>query len=424
MIKFLLKGLMRDRSRSLFPVLTVFAGVFLAVFLYSFLNGVISDMINSTAHYQTGHLRIMTQAYAKEANQNPIDLALIGVDSLLQRLNEKHPEMLWTPRIKFGGLLDIPDENRETKTQGPVSGMAVHLFSDSSPERKLLNVEDAIIRGRIPNQPGEILMADEFAKKMNVAPGDMATLISSTMYGSMTMANFKIAGTVQFGIAAMDRGAIFADISDIQFALDMQDAAGEILGFFPDDTYYDEQATLIAASFNEEFKEPDDPFSPQMGTLPNESGLSDYLTMVDSMAIIIISIFVVAMSIVLWNAGLMGSLRRYGEIGVRLAVGEDKGHVYRTLLLESVIIGIFGSFMGTLAGAGIAYLMQVYGLDFSFLFKNSSLMVSSVYRARVTFGSFVIGFAPGIISTVLGTAIAGIGIYKRQTSQLFKELEV
>lgn len=424
MIKFLLKGLMRDRSRSLFPVLTVFIGVFLAVFLYSFLNGMMSDMVKSTAHYQTGHLRIMTQAYAKEANQNPIDLAFIGVDNLLQNLNEKYPEMIWTPRIKFGGLLDIPDENGETKTQGPVSGMAVNLFSDSSPEYKLLNIEDAIIRGRMPKQSGEILIGDEFAKKLKIAPGDIATLISSTMYGSITMANFKIAGTVQFGIAAMDRGAIFTDISDIQFALDMQDAASEILGFFPDDVYNDKQATLMATSFNEEFKNVDDQFSPQMGTLPEESGLTDYLAMVDSMAIIIIMIFVVAMSIVLWNAGLMGSLRRYGEIGVRLAVGEDKGHVYRTLIMESVMIGIFGSILGTLAGAGIAYLMQVYGLDFGFLFKSSSIMISSVYRAQVTFGSFIIGFAPGIISTVLGTSIAGIGIYKRQTSQLFKELEV
>jgi putative ABC transport system permease protein len=424
MIKFLLKGLIRDRSRSLFPVLTVFVGVFLTVFLYSYINGVVSELIKSTAHYHTGHLRIMTQAYAKEVDQNPIDLALVEIDNLLQMLNEKYPEMLWTPRIKFGGLLDIPDENRETKTQGPVSGMAVNLFSQSSPEHQLLNIKEAIILGDIPNQPGEILIADEFAKKLKVAPGDTATLISSTMYGSMTMANFKIAGTVQFGIAAMDRSAIFTDISDIQYALDMQDAAGEILGFFPDDIYHNEQATLIADSFNEEFKDQNDQFSPQMGILPEESGLSDYMAMAGSMAIIIIAIFVVAMSIVLWNAGLMGSLRRYGEIGVRLAVGEDKGHVYKTLILESVMIGIFGSVLGTLAGAGIAYLMQVYGLDFSFLFKKSSLMISSVFRTQVTVGSFVIGFAPGIISIVLGTTIAGIGIYKRQTSQLFKELEV
>ena len=424
MIKFLLKGLLRDRSRSLFPVLTVFFGVFLAVFLYSYLNGVVADMIKSTAHYQTGHVRVMTQAYAKEVDQSPCDLALVDVENLLGSLHDKYPDMLWTPRIKFGGLLDIPDENDETKTQGPVVGMALHLLDESSVEHKLLDIKNAIIRGRIPTQPGEILSADEFAQKLHVGPGDIATLISSTMNGSMAMANFTIAGTVQFGVSAMDRGAIFTDISDIQYALDMQDAAGEILGFFPDDIYYDELAAHIAASFNEEFKDPTDQFSPQMGILPEESGLSDYIAMTDSMSVIIITIFVIAMSIVLWNAGLMGSLRRYGEIGVRLAVGEDKGHIYKTLLLESVMVGIAGSMLGTLAGAGVAYLMQVYGLDFSFLLKNSSMMMSNIYRAQLTPGSFFIGFAPGIISTVLGAAIAGLGIYKRQTSQLFKELEV
>jgi putative ABC transport system permease protein len=37
--------------------------------------------------------------------------------------------------------------------------------------------------------------------------------------------------------------------------------------------------------------------------------------------------------------------------------------------------------------------------------------------------SFFIGFIPGLLATILGTSISGIGIYKRQTSQLFKELE-
>ena len=423
MIAFLFKGLRRDRSRSFFPLLTVFFGVFLAVFMFAFMQGVLADMIEATAHYQTGHVRVMTQAYARESDQNPNDLALVGTGKLLRTLHEKYPGMLWTARIVFGGLLDIPDEKGETKTQGPVSGMAFSLFSAASPEARLLGVEKALVRGRLPGQPGEILIGEEFAKKLNVAPGATATLISSTMYGSMAMVNFKIAGTVRFGVAAMDRSVIFADIVDLQSALDMQDAASEILGFFPDDFYDDKPAARMAASFNREFKDPGDKFSPQMGTLPAESGLGDYLATVDSMGIVIIMIFVLAMSIVLWNAGLMGSLRRYGEIGVRLAIGEDNGHIYRTLIMESLLIGICGSFLGTLAGVAAGYWMQVHGLDFGYLFKNSAMMVPSVYHARVTFGCFVIGFVPGIFSTVLGASIAGIGIYKRKTSQLFKELE-
>ena len=34
-----------------------------------------------------------------------------------------------------------------------------------------------------------------------------------------------------------------------------------------------------------------------------------------------------------------------------------------------------------------------------------------------------LGFIPGVLATVLGTMLAGLAIYKREMSQLFKELE-
>jgi putative ABC transport system permease protein len=134
-------------------------------------------------------------------------------------------------------------------------------------------------------------------------------------------------------------------------------------------------------------------------------------------------VFMFAMALVLWNAGLLGSIRRYGEFGVRLAMGEEKKHVFRTLIYESVMIGIAGSVVGTALGLFLAWLMQKYGLNLSDSLKGSSVMMPTVIRARITPVDFYIGFLPGIISTVIGAAFAGIGIYKRKTSQLFKELE-
>jgi putative ABC transport system permease protein len=133
----------------------------------------------------------------------------------------------------------------------------------------------------------------------------------------------------------------------------------------------------------------------------------------------------VAMSLVLWNAGLLGGLRRYGEIGVRLAIGEEKGHVYRTMIYESVMIGIAGTIAGTAIGLMLAWLLQEYGLDIGTFTKGSSaaIMMPDVIRARITPADFYIGFIPGVVSTVIGTALSGIGIYKRKTAQLFKELE-
>lgn len=423
MIRFLLKGLLRDRSRSLFPVLTVVIGVMLTVFLYNWINGVEFNFIDSSARFNTGHVKITTLAYAKEADQVPNDLALIGVGALLDGLRREHPDMIWAPRIRFGGLLDIPDEKGETRAQGPVVGLAVDLFSAGSREPSLFRLEDVLVRGRTPRQPTEILISEDFARRLDVRPGETATLISATMGGSLALANFTVAGTIRFGIQAMDRGAMIADLAGVRSALDMEDAAGEILGFFGDLMYHDARAAALASRFNEVRGGTADEFAPVMDTLARQSGMGDLLAMMTMFSSLVLVIFVGVMSIVLWNAGLMGSLRRYGEIGVRLAMGETKTHIYVSLVLEALIIGVLGSALGTAVGLAESYYLQAHGLNIGFIMKNASLFVSNVMRAKVSPVSYVVGFVPGLAATFLGASISGLGIYRRRTSQLMKELE-
>lgn len=423
MIKFLIKGLLRDRSRSLFPVLTVSAGVFLTVFFYCFMQGVFSDFVNTSAKFDTGHVKIMTRAYNELAGQIPNDLAILEVEELLEQLRDREEKMDWVPRIRFGGLLDIPDDKGETRAQGPVMGLGVDLFNPESPEKEILNLKDAIVQGNLPQKRNEILITDEFARKLDVKLGETATLISSTMYGSMAIYNFRVAGIIRFGMTALDKGTVIADIEDVRVALDMADGASEILGYSRDMVYAEDVMLKLAEEFNNKFSQEDDEFSPIMLSL-SEQGLGDYLNLAKYFGGIIVGVFVIAMSIVLWNSGLLNGLRRYGEIGIRLAMGEPKGTLYRRMIYESIAIGLFGSIVGTLFGLAISYYLQHVGWDIGSMLQKSDVFISNIMRARVTTTSYYIGFLPGLFASVLGTMFAGIGIYKRQTSQLFKELEV
>jgi len=423
MIRFLFKGLLRDPSRSLFPVLIVSIGVMLTVFLQTWLKGAMGDVLRSNAGFSTGHVKIMSKAYAENKSQTPNDLALLGIEGLLATLRENHPDMVWVDRIRFGGLLDIPDDQGETRAQGPAAGLAVDLLSPQSPEINTLNIRQSIVRGRLPAKSGEILIGEEFAVNLKVNPGDAATLLSTTMNGSMSMQNFTIAGTIRFGVNAMDRSALIIDIADIRSALDMEDAAGELLGYFRDGLYHDAAAIKIAQEFNEQFAAPDDNYAPVMQALRDQDGLGEYLDMANYFSFIASGIFVFAMSIVLWNVGLIGGLRRYGEMGLRLAIGEDKRHVYGSLVVEALFVGIAGSVIGTVLGLVAAWYLQVHGIDIGSMMKNSTMMMSNTVRAEITDVAYYIGFIPGMFSTVLGAALSGIGIYKRQTAQLFKELE-
>jgi len=423
MIKFLIQGLIRDRHRSLVPFLIVTIGVMITVFMQAYMNGVLTDMVDYNARFSTGHVKIMSRTYAENAEQVPNDLALTGVTELMQELRTDYPDMTWVKRIQFGGLLDIPDENGETRSQGTVAGMGIDLLSPGTTEIATLNIAKAVVSGRMPVKSGEILISETLAKDLGVSSGEQATLISSTMFGSMAIQNFTVVGTVRFGIQVMDRGAVIAEVGDIQYALDMNDAAGEILGYLPDKVYDDAAAQAIVKRFNTRYADNDSDFAPTMATLKDVSGLAGYLDMASNASEMIVTIFMMVMSVVLWNSGLLGGLRRYGEVGVRLAIGEEKGHIYRSMIYESVVIGLFGSVVGSAIGLGLAYWMQVKGLDISGVMKNVNMMIPAVFRAKITRETYYIGFFPGLLATVLGTALAGVGIYRRQTASLFKELE-
>jgi putative ABC transport system permease protein len=94
------------------------------------------------------------------------------------------------------------------------------------------------------------------------------------------------------------------------------------------------------------------------------------------------------------------------------------------MVLEAVLIGVIGSVTGTILGLVLTFYLQVHGLNIGDMMADSSMMMPTVMRSRVTPSLFYIGFIPGLFAMVLGNMLSGIGIYKRETATLFKELEV
>jgi putative ABC transport system permease protein len=423
MIKFLIKGLLRDSHRSRLPMIVVAIGVMLTILLSTWITGILGDSINMNAKLATGHLKVMTRAYQQNMDQLPVDLALTGAKEMIRSLRSDYPSVSWVERIEFGGLLDLPDENKETKSQGPFAGIAIDMFSRDSDEKERLNLNKILVGGKLPVSSGEVLISSSFAEKLGIKIHDRVTFIGSTMYGEMAITNYTVAGTIRFGVAPLDRGSIIMDISDARLALDMEDACNEILGFTTTDYYDDVKATVIMDSFEKKHSENKDQFAPVMLRLRDQNDLGTLIDLMDGVVGLISFIFILAMSVVLWNAALIGGLRRYGEVGLRLAMGEEKGHIYRLMIAESLIIGLAGSIIGVAIGLGISYLIQRKGIDLSKMMQNATMIMPGVFRTRITPASWYIGFIPGILATVLGTTLAGIGIYRRQTSTLFKELQ-
>ena len=427
MMYFLTKGLLRDRSRTLFPVIIITITVAIVIFAIGFMKGSMNSVFQSTAVIISGHEKVVTRAYKEESQMLPNDLALLDVDEIIRNLDKEYPDHFWSPRITFGGLLDMPDKSGETRDQGPVYALGIDLLKTGSRIIEIWELDKNLVNGRLPKTFNEALIGQKLADKLNITVGDTATYIGTTMHNAFTTYNFTIVGTFDLRKGQADSQMMLVDISGARKALDMENAASEILGFTHSLFYDDDKAVSLRSNYNENYSDSSDIFSPVMMALRDSSQqMGDMVEFVDAFLMIIGTIFLIIVMVVLWNMGLMNGLRRYGEIGLRLAMGESKGVVYRSMIVEAVIIGLTGTMIGTGLGLSIVYYVQENGIDYSEVvatMSTASMVMPNVFYAKITPDLYYIGFIPGLIATVLGTMLAGIAIYKREMAQLFKELE-
>ena len=428
MIDFLFKGLIRDKSRSFFPVIIITLIVSIIIFFSGFLNGVYNSLFLNTAILNSGHVKVVTHAYNLEHQLLPNDLALLDVNSKLNQLENTYEDYVWTPRITFAGLLDVPDENGETLSQSPVIGLGVDFFSEESKQLDIWDLKDKIIEGNFLNHNDQVLLSEKLSKRLEVFPGDVVTFIGATMYGGFTTYNLKVTGIFDLNLGPVDKDMMIIDFQGAQEILDMkeEDAASEILGYDKNLFFSDENTVKIRKDFNSNYSNSNDEYRPVMLALRDSNQMSTIVDFSDVIMSIILGLFLVVVTLVLWNMGIMSGLRRYGEIGMRLAIGETKGHVFKSMVIESVIIGFFGSIMGTTLGILLTSYLQRVGIDYSKAIdslSSSNFAMPNVFYPQVTPDLFYIGFIPGILATVFGTMLAGRAIYKREMAQLFKELE-
>ena len=427
MINFLFKGLIRDRSRSFFPLIIITAIVSIIIFFSGFLNGIYNSLFFNTALVNSGHIKVVTHAYNLEYQLLPNDLAILESDKLIDNLDNQYQEYMWTPRITFAGLLDVPDNNGETLTQSPVFSLGIDFLSNNSTQFEVWNLHDKITKGKVFLNENEILLSEKLAERLNISPGNVVTFIGSTMDGAFSTYNFLVSGIFNLNLGPIDKDMMIVDIKGAEIALDMENAASEILGYKKDLFFNDKETVSMRNEFNIQFSDITDLYRPFMLALRDSNQMSTIVDFSNVIMFIIMALFLIVVTLVLWNMGIMNGLRRYGEIGMRLAIGETKGHVFKSMIIESLMIGFLGSFFGTIIGISVTSYLEKVGLDYSKAIdslNSSNFAMPNVFYPQVTSELFYIGFIPGILATVFGTMLAGRAIYSREMAQLFKELEV
>ena len=431
MIFFLFRGIFRDKSRFLFPFSVVSIGVALVVALVGFMEGVFMGMIDMTAKLNAGHLRLVNKPFYDEEHLYPLDRALAAQKETKRWLKKNStPDIEWAPRIRWGALIDVPDANGDTRSQTPVVGMALDLKSPNSSEIRRLQLAESLVKGQLPQDSNEMLMGNALAKDLDVALGQSVTVIGQSFDGGLVADNYLVVGLIRFGVTAMDKKMVLVDLADAQSTFYMDDMVTDWLGYLPPSFSFDNYVKAkknINSNLNiwrenppKDWAKDDQPIALSILDQQNMGSMVKTFTVIKSS---VVGIFTFLMILVLWNAGVLSGIHRYGEMGLRLAFGESHWKLILTLGIEGLLIGILGSIVGCVLGGTFAWYLQEVGLNMGDTFAKSGLMINDVVRARLTLGGFIQGIVPGIFASVAGTLVASLTIFKRSEANLFRELE-
>jgi len=431
MIVFLFRGILRDKSRFLFPFSVVSIGVALVVALVGFMEGVFMGMIDMTAKLNAGHLRLVNKPFYDEEHLYPLDRALAAQkETSIWLKNNSTSNIEWSPRIRWGALIDVPDTNGNTRSQTPVVGMALDLKSKNSSEIRRLKLKKSLIKGQLPQKSNEMLMGNSLAQNLDVTLGQSVTIIGQSFDGGLVADNYLVVGLIRFGVTAMDKKMVLIDLADAQSTFYMENMVTDWLGYLPSSFSFDHYIKAkksINFNLNTWMKNPpndwakdDQPIAISILDQQNMGSMVKTFTVIKSS---VVGIFTFLMILVLWNAGVLSGIHRYGEMGLRLAFGEPHWKLIFTLGIEGLFIGILGSVFGCFFGGSFAWYLQEVGLNMGDTFAKSGLMINDVVRARLTIDGFIQGILPGIFASVAGTLVASFAIFKRSEENLFRELE-
>jgi ABC-type lipoprotein release transport system permease subunit len=207
-----------------------------------------------------------------------------------------------------------------------------------------------------------VVISKKTAEKLKVKLKSKIVFTFQDVHGDMQSIAFRVCGIFKTTNSMFDESTVFVRYGDVFDYTGLPEGAVHEAGVKVADL---ETCTLV---------------TPQLKTMfPNLSvqnweeinpTLSMSLAWTSMFGVIIIGIFLLALSFGIINTMLMAVLERTRELGMLGAIGMSKGRIFRMIMLETVFLTLLGSLAGIVLGAAIIAPSMYSGIDLSFLMED------------------------------------------------------
>jgi len=339
------RNIWRNRKRSLIILAAVAFGIWAGLFSMGLMNGMYDQMIATGVSTRLGHIQIHTPDFRERPD---VTKTIPDGPAVLQQVRGRDDVLAAAGRSVVSGMATSP----ETATGVTVLGI------DPAADAGVFDVAEYILEGDWfqTDRRNPIVIGAKLAERLDVRLGKKVVLQGQSPDGSIGAGAFRIVGIFRTPSSAFDETTVFAIQDDIQRVFGLGQAIHEIvLRLAEHEDIGTVQLALQQAHPDlavETWKE----LAPELAVTADLGNQMLYIFMI---------IILLALIFGITNTMLMGVLERIRELGVLKALGMKSGRMFAMVLLETLVISLFGGLVGIFAGAGTIEIFARLGIDLS-----------------------------------------------------------
>ncbi|MCK4595034.1 ABC transporter permease, partial [bacterium] len=219
-LKLALRGVMRNKRRSLITILAIAIAMMAIVVMNSFMDGnekQFKDKVVETS----GHVQLYAPGYYDERRTLPTDIAIGNLSETMETIRGTEGVTDAAAQITFSGLATFGGDEISGAFMGiePEAAGRIHDLTDAVTEGRYLTGEDA----------SGCLVGYRMAEHLSLVPGDLLTIVTRTSYGAITAVDLTIVGIVATNNPMIDEGGVLLRLEDAQRHVELENAATMIV---------------------------------------------------------------------------------------------------------------------------------------------------------------------------------------------------